>query len=69
MPYISPGSYLDLEKCYRFIRSDFRELIGKVTNSTLTQGFRGISASPGLWLDSTCSETFISGLRSEIEQV
>ena len=22
MPYISPGSYLDLEKCYRFIRSD-----------------------------------------------
>ena len=22
MPCISPGSYLDLEKCYRFIRSD-----------------------------------------------
>ena len=66
-PYISPGSFLDLEKCYRFIRSDLWELIGKVTNSTLTSRFRHLSASHGLWLDSTCSETFISGIRSEIE--
>ena len=35
MPYISPGSYLqlDLKECYRFIRSDLWELFGKVTNS------------------------------------
>ena len=67
MPYISPGSYLDLEKCYRFIRSDLWELIGKVANSTLTSRFRHLSDSHGLWLDSTCSETSISGLISEIE--